>query len=59
MKKTYIQPSITVGRLQQQHIICASPGDYGDPSISIQSGEITDESAVWTKESHSTWDQEW
>ena len=59
MKKTYIQPEITVVRLQQQHIICASPGDYDDPSISIQSGEITDESAVWTKESHSTWDQEW
>ena len=59
MKATYIQPEITVVRLQQQHIICTSSGDYGDPSISIQSGEITDESAVWTKESHSTWDQEW
>lgn len=58
--KTYIQPSITVVRLQQQHIICTSdPSDYADQSLSIQSGEITEESAVWTKASRSTWDQEW
>ena len=59
MKKSYIQPSITVVRLQQQHIICASHYDYGDQSLSIQSGEITEESAVWTKASRNAWDQEW
>ena len=59
MKTTYIHPEITVVRLQQQHIICTSPGDNDGQSISIQSGSINDESSVWTKESSSVWDQEW
>lgn len=59
MKKSYIQPSITVVRLQQQHIICTSPGDYDGQSVGIQSGEINEESAVWTKESRSVWEEEW
>ena len=59
MKTTYIQPEITIVRLQQQHIICTSPGDLDGQSISIQSGSINDESSVWTKESSGVWDQEW
>ena len=59
MKKTYIQPSITVVRLQQQNIICTSdPRDYNSQSLSIPSGEINNESFVWTRES-GVWDEEW
>ena len=58
--KTYIQPEITAVCLQQQHIICTSgPGDLDGESLSIPGGTITNESSVWTRESHSTWDQEW
>ena len=56
--KTYIQPSITVVHLQQQHIICTSPGDYDSQSLSIPGGEINNESFVWTRES-SVWEEEW
>jgi hypothetical protein len=62
MKKQYIKPSMTVVRLQQQHIICQSPGGYGDQNINMSSGtdnQISDESFVWTKESTSLWDDEW
>ena len=56
--KTYIQPSITVVRLQQQNIICTSPADYDSQSLSIPSGEINDETFVWTRES-GVWVEEW
>ena len=56
--KTYIQPSITVVHLQQQHILCTSPGDYDSQSLSIPGGEINNESFVWTRES-SVWEEEW
>ena len=59
MKKSYIQPSITVVRLQQQHIICTSdPRDYDSQSLSIPGGVINDENFVWTRES-GVWDDEW
>ena len=62
MKTTYIQPEMTVVRLQHQGLICTSPGGYDGQSISIQSGSINDEGGVWTKEetgSSGVWDEEW
>jgi len=60
--KTYIQPSITVVHLQQQNIICTSPGGYEDYDFYIPSGtdnnQINNESFVWTRES-SVWEDEW
>ena len=59
MKTTYIQPEMTVVRLQHHSIICTSPGSYDGESVSIQSSSITDEGSVWTKESDGVWDEEW
>ena len=50
MKKTYIKPSMTAVRLQQQHIICTSPGGYGGQGVPTRGGSgnrITDEDYVW------------
>lgn len=50
MKKEYMKPSMTVVRLQQQHIICQSPGGYegrGIPTSSGSGNQITDEEFVW------------
>ena len=50
MKKEYIKPSMTVVRLQQQHIICQSPGGYEGLGVSTKSGDgyqINNEDFVW------------
>ena len=50
MKKEYIKPSMTVVRLQQQHIICQSPGGYEGRGVSTKSGDdnqINNEDFVW------------
>lgn len=48
MKKAYEKPAMRVVRIQQQHIICTSPGGYGGRSVGIQSsGTIDDEEDVW------------
>ena len=48
MKKEYIQPTMQVVELQQRyHLLNASPNGYDGQSVSIQSGEIDDEDAVW------------
>ena len=59
MKKTYIQPEMTIVRLQHHSIMCTSPGGYDGQSVSIQSGSIINEGNVWTRESSSVWDEEW
>ena len=45
MKKEYMKPAMRVVKIQQQHIICSSPGDQA--SIPMQNGEITGEQFVW------------
>ena len=45
MKKQYNKPSMEVVKIQQQHLICSSPGNQN--SIPIPEGEITDEQFVW------------
>ena len=50
MKKQYMKPSMTVVRLQQQHIICTSPGGYeglGKPVIGGSGNQINNEDLVW------------
>ena len=50
MKKEYIKPSMTAVRLQQQHIICQSPGGYEGRGVSTKSGDgyqINNEDFVW------------
>ena len=62
MRKTYIKPSMTAVRLQQKHIICASPNGYDGQGIGVSSSSIDDEGAVWTKEdtgSGGVWDEVW
>ena len=45
MKKEYMKPSMEVVMIQQQHIICSSPGNQN--IIPIPDGQITDEQFVW------------
>lgn len=59
MKKIYNQPRVTVVCLQQQHIICTSANDYDGHEIAMPSGVVNDETAVWTKENHNVWEEEW
>ena len=56
--KTYIQPTMNVVRIQQQHIICTSGETYG-LNNSLQSEETVDE--AWTKRNNSSvdWDDDW
>ena len=62
MKTTYIQPEMTVVRLQHQGLICTSPNGYDGQGIGVSSSSIDDEGAVWTKEdtgSGGVWDEVW
>jgi hypothetical protein len=45
MKKQYNKPAMRVVKIQQQHIICSSPGDQA--SIPVNDVPITDEQFVW------------
>ena len=46
MKKVYMKPTMQVVKIQQQHIICSSPGDQ--TSIPVYDDDvIIDEGAVW------------
>jgi hypothetical protein len=47
-KKIYEKPTIEIVKLQQQHIICTSPG--GMESVGIPDGEISNEINVWSRE---------
>lgn len=47
MKKAYEKPAMRVVRIQQQHIICTSPGGYDGHTVGIQGGTIDDEEDVW------------
>lgn len=47
MKKQYEKPSMRVVRIQQQHIICTSPGGYDGQSLQMRGGTINDEEDVW------------
>jgi len=46
MKKVYMKPTMQVVKIQQQHIICSSPGDQ--TSIPVYDDDvIIDEQFVW------------
>ena len=45
MKKQYNKPALRVVKIQQQHIICNSPGNQ--TRIPKQEGEIDNEQLVW------------
>ena len=45
MKKQYNKPAMRVVKIQQQHIICNSPGNQ--TSIPKQEGVIDNEQLVW------------
>ena len=51
MKKEYMKPVIRVVMLQQQHVICTSPGGHDEQKIPTfwEEGEepIDDEGLVW------------
>lgn len=47
MKRQYEKPAMRVVRIQQQHIICTSPGGYDGRSVGIQGDTIDDEEDVW------------
>ena len=47
MKRQYEKPTMRVVKIQQQHIICTSPGGYGDRSVGINSTTKIDEEDVW------------
>ena len=46
MKKVYMKPTMQVVKIQQQHIICSSPGDQTSIPV-YDDDEIIDEGAVW------------
>ena len=46
MKKDYIKPSIQVVMLQQQYIICTSPGDLDNQNLGMPGGQIGNEGDV-------------
>ncbi len=47
MKKQYMKPTMRVVKIQQQQIICTSPGGYDNHSLGMQGGTIDDEDDVW------------
>lgn len=47
MKKEYIKPTVQVVKLQQQHIICTSPGGYNDRTLDMPGGQVDDEEDVF------------
>jgi hypothetical protein len=58
MKKTYICPNLLVVRLNTTHsILTVSGGASG--SLGISEETISDQGAVWTKESTNIFDEEW
>ena len=46
MKKVYMKPTMQVVKIQQQHIICSSPGDQTSIPV-YDDDEIIDEQFVW------------
>ena len=46
-KQAYMKPTMLVVKIQQQQIICASPGSNDGKSLKMQSGTIDDENQVW------------
>lgn len=60
MKTTYIQPEITVVRLQHQGMICVSTvrgfSNPTDDDITYGSGGSGE---AYTKQSGNLWDEEW
>ena len=51
MKKQYIRPTMRVVKIQQRHIICASPDGYNGQNIKMRGGsqdtQIDNEQNVW------------
>lgn len=47
MKKQYEKPAMRVVKIQQQSIICASPGGYDGKSVAMPGGTVDDEEDVW------------
>ena len=50
MKKLYEKPAMRVVTIQQQHIICTSPGGYEGRGLQMRGGDeyqIDDEEYVW------------
>ena len=47
MKKQYEKPAMRVVKIQQQHIICTSPGGLDGQNIQMRGGTINDEEDVW------------
>lgn len=47
MKRQYEKPTMRVVKIQQQQIICTSPGGYDGQSIGMRGGTIDDEEDVW------------
>jgi hypothetical protein len=60
MKKIYMQPTIMVVKIQHSGIICTSTRTtgLGDTNLNYDPNGGNQGSA-WTKESSSTWDEEW
>lgn len=55
MKKSYIQPTILVVKIQHSGIICTS-----DPTESVQThDEVGHSDYQFTRESNGIWDEEW
>ena len=61
MKTTYIQPEMTVVRLQHQGMICESivKGFDNSTDEGITYGGGGGGSEAYTKQSRSIWDEEW
>ena len=59
MKKTYLQPTMMVVRLQQQGIICASPVSNVDSNADLNFGGGGSGPARARQHSGIDWDDEW
>ena len=47
MKKKYMKPTMRVVKIQQRHIICASPNGYDGQNVKMRGGNIEKEEDVW------------
>ena len=59
MKKTYLQPTMMVVRLQQQSIICASPVSDVSSNADMGYGGGGNGPARARQHSDAGWDDEW
>ena len=58
MKKTYLQPTMMVVRLQQQSIICASPVNRVSSNVDMDYGGGGNDPARARQHSGNDWDDE-